>query len=195
METSRVTLSEESLAEWQDKGLEHLRYEYDLSQDDLVIDVGAYRGEWAEAIFCRYGCRLIVIEPTPYIRGFARGEVINKAASTRNGKAYFGGAYYYTSRHEDEGLTEYDCFNINDLLSVLPEVGLMKMNIEGDEYQVLNHIIDAGLHKRIRNLQVQFHQLEGEPYKEWHEIIQTKLAETHKLDWFYPFCWESWERA
>ena len=195
METSRVTLNEQSQEEWQGDGLEYLRYEYDLTPTDLVVDIGAYRGEWAEKIFNRYGCQLIVIDPTPSIRGFPHGEVINKAASTFDGKAKFGGAYYYTSQHEDKKYTEYECFDINSLLETLPEIALVKINIEGDEYSLLNHIIDAGLHKRIRNLQVQFHQIEGEPYEEMYGAIESKLKQTHDREWFYPFCWESWQRA
>jgi FkbM family methyltransferase len=190
----RVGLNDEVQAEWHEQGLEHLRYEYDLSPKDLVIDIGAYQGEWAEKIFNRYGCQLIVIEPTGSILGFPHGEVINKAASTHDGTETFGGAFYYTSQHE-VGTTEYPCFDINDLLVTLPEVALVKINIEGAEYELLEHIIGAGLHKRIRNLQVQFHQIAGEPYMDWHEKIQNQLSFTHKLMWFYPFVWENWERA
>ena len=189
----RVGINDAVLAEWQEKGLEYLRYEYDLSPEDLVIDIGAYKGEWATQMCSRYGCQMIVIEPTGSIIGFPYGEVINKAAGTHNGKETFGGAYYYTSQHEI-GSTEYPCFDINELLETLPQISLVKINIEGAEYDLLNHIIDAGFHKRIRNLQVQFHQIEGEPYKDWHEKIQTKLSATHKLTWFYPFVWENWER-
>lgn len=190
----RVGLNEASLAEWQESDLEHLRYEYSLSKDDLVIDIGAYRGEWADKIYNLYGCRLIVIEPTVSILGFPHGKVINKAASTHDGKETFGGAYYYTSRHEI-GSTEYECFDINELLKALPEIVLVKINIEGAEYELLNHIIDAGLHTRIRNLQVQFHQIEDEPYEELYGAIESKLKRTHKRTWCYPFVWENWQRA
>lgn len=189
----RVGLNDASLAEWQESNFEYLRYEYNLSPDDTVLDIGAYQGEWAEQIFARYGCKIICIEPTEYIRGFKYGEVINKAAATYDGRMRFGGQAYYTSSSEPQ-THEYECFDINSLLRTLPEVALMKMNIEGAEYDLLNHIIDAGLHTRIRNLQVQFHEIEGEPFKDWHEAIQTKLSASHSLSWFYPFCWENWGR-
>ena len=190
----RVGINDATLAEWQEKNLEYLRYEYDLNSDDLAIDVGAYRGEWAERIFARYACKIICIEPTPDIRGFKYGDVINKAAATYDGRMRFGGQAYYTSSSEPP-THEYECFDINGLLRTLPEIALMKVNIEGAEYELLNHVIDAGLHTRIRNLQVQFHEIEGEPYKDMHEAIQTKLSASHRLQWFYPFVWESWQRA
>lgn len=190
----RVTLNEESQSVWQSQNLEHLRYEYELKPDDLVIDIGAYRGEWASRIFARYGCRLITIDPGPWVIDcLPWSEVINKAASDHDGKLKFGGAYYYSSAHEDP-THEYECFDINSLLSKYDEIALVKINIEGAEYLLLNHIIDAGLHRRIRNLQVQFHLIEGEPIEEMYGAIASKLRETHHSTFYYPFCWENWRR-
>lgn len=190
----RVTLNEDSQAIWQSRNLEYLRYEYDLSPNDLVIDIGAYQGAWAEQIFARYGCRLIAIEPGPWIVGFEHGEVINQAAWTHNYGLQFGGDHYYTSAYEP-ATHGYECFDVNSLLSKYDEIALVKINIEGAEYELLNHVIDAGLHKRIRNLQVQFHLVEGEPIEEMYGAIASKLRQTHYLSWFYSFCWENWKRA
>jgi hypothetical protein len=119
--------------------------------------------------------------------------VINKAAWTHDGTVKVGGAYYYTSQFED--LThEYECFDVNTLLSRFDEIALLKLNVEGAEYELLNHIIDAKLHRRIRNLQVQFHQIEDEPFEELYGAIASKLSETHTLTWRYPFVWENWRR-
>ena len=52
-----VSLNKQSLKQWQDENLEHLRYEYDLKPEDYVIDIGSYQGEWANEIEKRYGCK------------------------------------------------------------------------------------------------------------------------------------------
>lgn len=189
----RVTLNETSQAEWQSNNLEYLRYEYDLKPDDVVIDIGAYRGDWASQIFCRHGCKVICVEPGPWIVGFPIGEVINQAASDHDGTLKFGGAYYYSSEHE-EPTHEYPCFEINSLLSKYDEIALVKVNIEGGEYDLLDHVIDAGLHKRIRNLQIQFHLIEGVDVEARYWAIVGRLGETHRRSWGYNFCWENWER-
>jgi FkbM family methyltransferase len=186
----KITLNPESLATWQEQGLERLRYEYDLKPDNTVIDIGAYKGEWASEINNRYRCNVIAIEPTEYIRDY-KGKLINKAASTHNGKVSFGGRAYYTSAFE-QGDHEYECFDINPLLESFAVIDLIKINIEGLEYDILSHIISAGLHTRIKNIQVQFHQIEGVPYKKWYREISDKLCETHSLTWQYPYCWENW---
>lgn len=188
---SKVTLNENSLAAWQDQRLERIRYEYELTKESTVIDLGAYQGEWAKEIHARYGCGPMAVEPTEYIRDY-HGPVINKAAGTHNGKVSFGGRCYYSSIFEP-GDHEYECFDVNCLIDQYQVIDLLKVNIEGAEYDVLNHIIDAGLHNRIKNIQVQFHQIEGVPYKLWYDEIAKKLSVTHDLSWHYPFCWENWQ--
>jgi FkbM family methyltransferase len=188
---SKVTLNENSLAAWQHHDLERIRYDYDLKPDSIVIDLGAYKGEWATEINRQYSCQVVVVEPTEYINDFKHGPIINKAAGAHNGKMSFGGRAYYSSIFE-HGDHEYECFNVNALLEQYATIDLLKINIEGLEYDLLNHIIGAGLHTRIKNIQVQFHQIEGVPYERWHDEISKQLSLTHKLTWHYPFCWENW---
>lgn len=188
----RVTLNEESQSAWQAQNLEHLRYEYDLKPDDVVIDLGAYRGEWASEIRARYGCCLIAVEPTDAIDGW-ECETIKKAAWVTDGKVAVGGAYYYTSMFE-QSTHEYEAFDINTLLARFDEIALVKINIEGAEYPVLQHIIDHRQHLKIHNLQVQFHIIEGQPWRAWYDGIERLLRVTHEVKWRWPFCWESWWR-
>lgn len=190
---SKVTLNDHGLKFWTEHKREAWRYQYDLSPDDLVIDLGAYQGEFSKEIYARYKCRIIAVEPSEYIRDFTAGEIINKAAGTHNGVLQFGGRAYYASIFEATD-HEYECFDINDLLNGYWEVALLKVNIEGAEYDVLNHIIDHNYHKRIKNIQVQFHQIEGVPYELWYKQIVEKLELTHEKQWGYDYVWESWKR-
>ncbi len=188
----KITLDPASLKTWQDNNLEHIRYDYDLNPASVVIDLGAYKGEWASEIHARYGCQVVAVEPTEYINDFRHGPIVNKAAGTHNGKVSFGGRAYYSSVFE-AGDHEYDCFDINPFLESYPEIAILKVNIEGAEYDLLSHIIGAGLHTRIENIQVQFHQIDGLPYELWYKEIFAKLKETHSLTWNYSYCWENWQ--
>lgn len=189
---SKVTLNENSLAIWQEQRLERLRYEYDITPESVVIDLGAYQGEWANEMHNRYMCCPIVVEPTEYIRDYRHGPIINKAAGTHNGKISFGGRAYYSSIFEP-GDHEYECTDVNSIIDQYPVISLLKINTEGSEYDLLQHIITAGLHTRIKNIQVQFHQISGVPYEQWYKEIADRLSETHILTWHYPFCWENWQ--
>lgn len=188
----KISLDPASLKTWQDDNLEHIRYDYDLTTTSIVIDLGAYKGEWANVINARYGCQVVVVEPTEYINDYKHGPIINKAAGTNYGKMSFGGRAYYSSIFEP-GDHEYECFDVNTLLEQYENIDLLKMNVEGCEYDLLQHIIGARLHTRIKNIQVQFHQIDGVPYKSWYDEIAKQLSLTHKLTWHYPYCWESWQ--
>jgi FkbM family methyltransferase len=189
----KVNLNEISQAKWNADDAEHLRYEYNLKPDDVVFDIGSYRGEWSAEIYKRYGCRIIGIDPTPHntFQHFER--FINEAASDYAGRMSFGGAYYYSSAYENPVET-YPCFDLNVVLFEYPEIALIKLNVEGAEYDLLRDMILAGLHLRVKRLQVQFHEVEGIDWKNKYNVIAGNLAKTHSLTFRFPFCWESWRR-
>lgn len=177
-----VTLDEISLKEWQEKDLEHLRYEYPLTANDLVIDAGSYRGEFASEIKRRYGCRVEEYDP-----------LNNVALWCYQGTIKTGGAYYYTSFYEQGG-TEYPCVDVVEVFSHYAEIALMKINVEGCEYQLLKRMIEHGIISKVKYLQVQFHLIAGIDTDKLYESIKTELSKTHEIEWRYPFCWESWRR-
>jgi hypothetical protein len=115
----------------------------------------------------------------------------NRAAWVKDMRLKFGGQYYYTSMVEP-GNTWYNAVDIAPYLQ--KETAVLKINIEGAEYVLLQYIISKGLHKNIRNLQVQFHLIEGQNCEELYSLIASALSETHELTWRYPFVWENWRR-
>lgn len=71
-------------------------------------------------------------------------------------------------------------------------IDLVKIDIEGGEYDVLPQLIETGLISRIRFLQIQFHRfVDGAVQKR--ENLREHLRKTHTESWCYPFIWESWE--
>ena len=80
-----------------------------------------------------------------------------------------------------------DFMRENDIQSI----DLIKINIEGGEYDLLEHLIDEGFVRNIKNIQAQFHDFV--PNAEQRMVgIQQKLARTHSLSYQYPFVWENW---
>ena len=73
------------------------------------------------------------------------------------------------------------------------QIDLLKINIEGGEFPLLEHLLDSGLVPKIRHLQVQFHDF-TESAVSRRALIREKLSRTHSQDWCYPFVWESWSR-
>jgi FkbM family methyltransferase len=75
----------------------------------------------------------------------------------------------------------------------LARVGLMKVNIEGGEYELLEHLLDRDLIRRVDHVQVQFHDFVPGATRRM-RAIQARLQATHALSWQYVFIWESWCR-
>lgn len=184
-----------SQAYWVNNKLEYLRYKYPLMPHDLVIDIGAYNGDFAEEIHNQHGCRVTCVEPTDSIFRLQHKpwcKIINKAAGIEEGVARFGGMFYYTSQFEtnDEwGFKDFPTFDINTLLT--EDVAVLKINAEGAEYSLMPHILESGLQKNVANFQIQFHLIAMDSEKQYSQI-KKKLSETHQLSWRSPFCWENW---
>lgn len=73
------------------------------------------------------------------------------------------------------------------------EVGLMKINIEGGEFELLEKLIEHNALNLFRNIQVQFHNFAPNADTRMSEIHK-QLSKTHRSTYSYPYIWENWER-
>ena len=56
-----------------DGGDTRLRFDYDLTPDSHVLDLGGYEGQWASDLYARRRCRIDVFEPvTRFAAAIAR---------------------------------------------------------------------------------------------------------------------------
>ena len=72
-------------------------------------------------------------------------------------------------------------------------VDLIKINIEGGEYDLLDEIIANNWLSKFKNIQVQYHDFVIDNPRERMEKIQKELAKTHQLTYQYDFVWENWK--
>jgi FkbM family methyltransferase len=187
---------------FRDKGDETLRLDYDLNEKSIVFDVGGYEGRWASEIFSRYACSVYVFEPVPQFAA----KIANRFAKNSKVKVFDFGLADKTRAtqiavdrdassvfRETESMEEIrlvracDFINSNDISNI----DLMKINIEGEEYDLLDHLLDSGLTERITNIQVQFHDFVPNAEERMNKI-QKRLSKTHSLTYQYPFVWENW---
>jgi FkbM family methyltransferase len=181
-----------SNAFWIANNMEVKRYEYPLTKEDYVIDLGAHNGEFATTIHARYGCKVLCVEPTGaanWMAGMPWVRVIQAAAYTKKGRMMFGGSSYFTSAFEP-GNQQFETFDILELFD--QSISLMKINIEGLEYELMEHILKAKAQKNVDYFQIQFHQVQG--YEKNYQAIHDHLTDTHELMWRVPYVWESWKR-
>lgn len=186
---------------WIETGMEEKRYQYDVKHSDTILDIGAYQGDWSRGMVERYNCHSIMFEPVPrMLMNFhmdPRYDVIEAAAWTYNGRLKFGGNAYWTS-HYLESNQEYDCVDIRQWLN--QSIKVCKINIEGGEYMLLNHILIGANEGRIQypeNIQVQFHKVHNNEVTDCekaYQYYQRYLSKNYKKTWGLDWVWENWER-
>jgi FkbM family methyltransferase len=194
-----------SMASWVDaKGDETLRLDYDLSADSVVLDVGGHEGEWSHSIWKRYQSRVWVFEPMPgSIRALTRrfgsmsGVTVlpfGLGADTKDAVcAELGDS---SSLYRSSG--RQVVVQIRDVVEVmrdlaLTRIDLVKINIEGGEYDLIERLIDSGWIARCRDVQVQFHRCVPDAENR-RETIRSRLSASHVVTYDYPFVWENWRR-
>lgn len=181
-------------------GLERLRRDYPITPTSLVIDFGAYEGEFIEDIRKLYGCKIIAYEPTPERANVLLSRYSHDpniaihplAVSYRNGPLTLYEASDRTGEYA-QGV-EVQVQGIDASEAILGPVDLLKVNIEGSEYDVIDRLYVAGKLPMVHHLQVQFHPWPAD-YEERYARITDRLRESHSLQWRAPFIWESWSRT
>ncbi len=196
-----------SVRQWKrDRGDERLRMNYQLTSDSVVLDVGGYVGDFASAVFDKFGCRVFVFEPMQRFyeeceHRFAQNDAVTVfnyglgAADERLGLSDSADASSFC--REDSGVGSVTA-ELRDVDAVWREldiehVDLLKINIEGGEYSLLRRMLDLGLADRVDNFQVQFHNFVPDA-ADLRDELRQRLTATHTEDWCYDFVWENWQR-
>ena len=196
---------EHTVARWRaDGGEQRLRYDYDLQTEDVVFDLGGYEGTWSAEISVRYQPMIYVFEPAPayavrIARQFAgndRVRVVDAGLAGETRLLRMGVRDDATGEWTESGETvEARLLEAAEFLDAerLGEIALCKINIEGGEYELLEHLLDANKIGQFRNLQIQFHLFVPDAQRRM-AAIQRRLRQTHELTYQYPFVWENWRR-
>lgn len=177
--------------------LEHCRFDYDISPQDVVLDLGGYKGDFAEEIHKRYGCEVLVFEPIFHescqdrLRQYSpKIKVISAGVGGCTRDALMG--MKDNSSGEFSGGTSIRVQMIGIGEVAQREFALAKINTEGSEYEILESVIKLGIASKFRNLQVQFHD-NAPNFMARYEAIRTALLKTHHLNHDTPFVWQNFE--
>jgi FkbM family methyltransferase len=198
---------DDAIAAWfARRGDQTLRVEFpELGPDSTVLDLGGYKGDWTAEIARRYDARVFVFEP---IKGYHDNICARFAASPKVHPCQFGlgarddtldmghsadgtGAFMKASSSETVQLVEAAKF-LHD--NSIDRIDLLKINIEGGEYELLEHLIATGDIHKVRRLQVQFHDFVPDAIARRARIVE-RLSATHTQSWCYYFVWEEWKLA
>lgn len=179
-----------------------LRLAYDLDQSSIVFDLGGYEGQWSSDIYSRYRSSIYLFEPVAEFankisKRFERNsdiKVFEFGLGDKDSREIIymnqdGSSIYGESDHT----TYIEILDVSNWLikNDIKRIDLMKINIEGGEYGLLERLISTDQIKHIKDIQVQFHNIE-ENSRSRMEKIQANLAKTHHLTYQYDFVWENW---
>jgi FkbM family methyltransferase len=187
-----------------DGGDDRFRFDYELDESSFVFDLGGYEGQWASDLYARHRCRIAIFEPVARFANSIAARFRNNGdiavfpcglgAASRVETIYLHGASSSTEKKQAQS----EQIEIVDVRQWFEEhnieaVHLMKINIEGGEYELLERLVSTGLISRIYDIQVQFHNfLPDAPARM--EQLQHAMRATHTPTYQYRFVWENWRK-
>jgi FkbM family methyltransferase len=197
----------ESVKKWfNDKGDVYKRLDYpELNEDSIIFDVGGYLGTFTESIYTRYRSNIYLFEPVNEFHQACdfKFSHISKIKSYKFGltntnkpsKIYILNDATSTTSMEDSVLEIIEMRDVIDVIKQLniESIDLIKINIEGEEYNLLERLIsDGDIINKIKNIQVQYHTFIPDA-EERREKINNFLQNTHECTWKYDWVWENWK--
>lgn len=176
---------------------EALRYQYPLGRQSFVIDAGFHEGAFALEIAKLYSCEIEAYEPIQSY--YEAGLTKLTGTKIRLIQAALGNSPRQETFHLKGCMTgafaegQAQQVRVLDAMQVIAHrtVDLLKLNIEGMEFEVLDRLVETGWIKACQDIQVQFHDCVPDA-KARHQALQAKLLKTHYLTYNAPFCWENY---
>lgn len=186
--------------------LEKMGDEIGLVKGDVVVDIGAFKGE--EAYWCgRRGIEIHCFEPYPMFAEKIRTlfgsdpnvHLYEVAAWKENGRATFfkpeedwfssGGSIIDGKIHSDKtDPVEVETRDIGDFLVKLDKpVKLLKIDAEGAEWVIMERILEEFGFERIEHVYIEDHTEKIKDEK-WHDHRRTVLSALRKAD----VKWKAW---
>jgi FkbM family methyltransferase len=201
----RPSLFDIELNRWhKDLGDQTLRLNHSITAQSLVFDVGSFNGQWASDIYAKYRPKIYCFEIVPEFADTIHTRFIQNSditvfrfglgsQNTTCSIALDGVASSSCTGMEGSKVIEGEIVDIVDFLQShnITLIDLMKINIEGGEFELLERLIESRDILKINNLQIQFHNFISDAYLKREKIIN-KLHLTHERLFCYEFVWEAW---
>lgn len=193
-----------SLLWWKLLRRDRLLYEHYLGKGDLVYDVGGYLGDWTGGMLKRYPCEYHIFEPHPEafhhlserFAGHNDVRLHEFALGGANGLVSLSSAAESSSivsHRSNDSIQVRLLYVCQHLIEQGRQVALMKLNIEGSEFELLEKLLWSDVSGKAGDFLIQFHLGTPDARRRYRKLSD-KLRETHCCIWRYPFLWELWRR-
>lgn len=184
-------------------GGELLRYDYDLNKNSIIFDLGGYEGQFTSDLFSKYESNFYVFEAfKPFANqiserfklntkikvfdfGLSASDEVVKMSVDSVGSSTFIKSSNMIDIVLKKGVDFIHALNLN-------RIDLMKINIEGGEYDLLTHLIEYQIVEKIDNIQIQFHDFVPNALERMINL-RNQLSLTHYPTYQFDFIWENWK--
>ena len=191
-------------ARWFLYNREKLKYGMKFSSDGLILDIGSYLGEYSKKVLKKNpGMTFWLYEPIPeYYRTslikFKDREnvfVYQKAVSAdgRDIRMQIDGLRSRQELDTKTDVLKFVSISIQEIFDSAAEIELLKMNIEGMEYECLNQLILSNSLTKARYLLIQFHNFESGAEKK-RNLVRKAIEKDFTNVFSYEWMWELWIR-
>lgn len=179
---------------------------YPLNENSVVIDIGGLWGDWAIRMYCLYSCYIEVYEPQLDLaeqakRSFGKNpkvKIYPFGLSNKKDIMKLYGHSWDASLFPNEGVgivNQVVIERVSEVFKKYPRIDLLKMNVEGAEYDILPDLIENYNMENVEIIQIFFHNV-VEGYAEKRDKIREALSKTHTMDkkTSYDYIFERWVR-
>lgn len=184
-------------------GDKKIHKKYNLNSNSIFFDIGGFEGGFSEKIIQEFDCFCYIFEPHPEhfktlelkFNSNSKVFLFNYGLSDRDKNLnLLDESASSRLTNSDEGFK----VSVRDVSKVIDElnikfIDLLKSNIEGAEYDLLNKLIETNKISKIRSLQIQYHKDHIKNAELLRDKINKKLLKTHRNIWSYYFVWERWD--
>ena len=179
-----------------------------LTKDSIVLDIGSNFGLVVDGLQA-VGCKVYAFEPHPIFfsmlkkKHFENQNVIlsDNAVWKTNEKRNFyfkrafdrlnGGATLLSEKTNITDLSlkkEVQCIDISEVIRVIgSDIDVLKMDVEGAEYQILDRLFKTGLYKKVKSIYFEDHSRKFVD-KAWHSrkerVLELYKSANIELNWW-----------
>lgn len=176
---------------------------YPLNENSMVVDLGGYHGLWADVIIGRFNPYMTLVEPIPEFYNKLKEKFKNNTKVTvlnygisdvnKSGELYLNGdgTSQYTTNNRPIAV---NFITIEEMLERIgrDRIELMQINIEGEEFPLLNNMMDTGSVLKFDNIQIQFHTFIDDAINKRINIQNRFIENNFDKLYDYPFVFEGW---
>ncbi len=189
---------------WGSDGNNTHAIDHPINENSVVVEIGGFDGSWVARMIRKHNSKYYVLEPVKSFydninrrfNSLGNINVIHAGLSSKDETTTIHVNGDGTALHNQNGVAEeIKLWSIDTLLEHIDEdvIDLMQINIEGEEYPLLEELINNDKIGKIKRMQIQFHTFVDD-YRNRRLKIQEGLSSRgFKKVYDFPFVFECWE--